>query len=62
LTWTAGERIVSVDGTPTPTSMRLGTAVASLRPGERVSIGFSRQTGARSRLVLTVGQYPGTAA
>jgi hypothetical protein len=43
-------------------SSQLGTADASLRSGQRVSVGLSRQSGARGSLVLTVGLYPGTAA
>ena len=56
-----GERIVSINGTQTPSSNQLGTALAGLKPGQTVSVGISRQNGTKGSLSLTLGQYPGTA-
>jgi putative serine protease PepD len=57
----AGERIISVNGSATPSPTQLGTAIAGLKPGQTVAIGFSQQNGAKGKLSLTLGQYPGTA-
>jgi putative serine protease PepD len=57
----AGERITSVNGTATPSSQQLGAVIAGMKPGQRVKIGFTRQSGVRGTLDLTLGEYPGTA-
>jgi putative serine protease PepD len=56
----AGERILTVNGAATPSSNQLGTIIAGLKPGQKVSVGFSRQNGAKGSLSLTLGQYPNT--
>jgi putative serine protease PepD len=58
----AGERITSLNGAATPSSTQLGTALAPLKPGQQVKVGFVRQDGSKGTVQLTLGQYPGTNA
>src|SRR6185437_8207943 len=54
----AGDVIVSIDGTPTPTSDDLGTILATHRPGQTVTLKVTRQSGATVELKVTLGEYP----
>jgi S1-C subfamily serine protease len=55
----AGDVIVAVDGTPTPTSDDLGTFLATRKPGQTVTLKVQRQSGATAQLKVTLGEYPG---
>jgi S1-C subfamily serine protease len=57
----AGERITSLNHTSTPSSQQLGAAIAGLKPGQKVSVGFARQNGTTGSLQLVLGEYPSTA-
>ncbi len=57
-----GELITAVNGTPTPTSTELGTALAGLKPGQAITIKYRTQSGTTGSVHLTLGQYPGGAA
>ncbi len=54
-----GQLITALNGTPTPTSSELGTALAGLKPGQKVTIKLRSQSGATSTVQLTLDQYPG---
>jgi putative serine protease PepD len=54
-----GDVITSVNGTPTPTTDVLGTALAGLHPDQAVKIGLTKQSGAKTTVTVTLGQYPG---
>jgi S1-C subfamily serine protease len=56
----AGDRIVSVDGTPTPTTATLSVTLAALKPGQRVPVTVASQSGARTTVQVTLGTYPGS--
>jgi S1-C subfamily serine protease len=56
----AGELIVSVAGTPTPTTDALAAALAGLRPGQRTTVGVVAPDGARRSVRVTLGQLPAT--
>jgi len=56
----AGELITAVDGTATPTSDVLGSVLAGLKPGESVTVKFTRQAGTSGSVQLTLGQYLAT--
>ena len=51
--------IVSVDGTPTPTAVALSVVLAGLKPGQRVPVEVRRQSGATTKLDVTLGTLPG---
>jgi putative serine protease PepD len=55
----AGDIIVSVAGTSTPTTTALGVVLARLKPGQTVKVVVQTQTGSRKTLQVTLGQYPG---
>jgi len=55
----AGDVIVAVDGTPTPTSDDLGTLLAAHKPGQTVTLKVVRQSGATTQIKVTLGEYPG---
>jgi putative serine protease PepD len=57
----AGDMITSVNATKTPTSTQLGTALAALKPGQTVTVRFSRQNGSGGSVQLTLGEFPGGA-
>jgi S1-C subfamily serine protease len=58
----AGERITALNGTSTPTSDELGTALAGLKPGQTVKLEVAGQSGTSSSVQLTLGQYPGSSS
>jgi putative serine protease PepD len=54
-----GDVIVSVDGTPTPTTAALAAVLVELKPGQKVSVVTTHQNGAKTTLQVTLGTYPG---
>jgi S1-C subfamily serine protease len=56
----AGDVIVSVDGTPTSTTAALSALLATLKPGQKVSVVVKHQNGAKSSVQVTLGTYPGS--
>jgi S1-C subfamily serine protease len=56
----AGEVIMAVDGTPTPTITALTAELAELKPGQKVSVAVRRQSGTKTTLHVTLGTYPGS--
>jgi putative serine protease PepD len=57
---TVGDVIVSVDGTPTPTTGALSSLLAELKPGQKVPIVVRHQSGTKTTLQATLGTYPGS--
>jgi putative serine protease PepD len=55
-----GDVIVSVDGTPTPTTGALSTVLAGLKPGQKVPVVVKHQSGTKTTLQVTVASYPGS--
>ena len=55
----ADEVIVSVNGVRTPTTTALAEALASLKPGQKVTVEIQRPDGARKTVTITLGQLPG---
>jgi len=55
----AGDRITSLNGTKTPSSNELSTALAGLKPGQTVKVVVVHQGGKSATLDLTLGEYPG---
>jgi S1-C subfamily serine protease len=55
----AGDRITSLNGTKTPTSTELSTALAGLKPGQTVKVTVVHQGGSTTTVNLTLGEYPG---
>jgi S1-C subfamily serine protease len=55
-----GDRILSVDRNPTPTTASLSGVVADLRPGQRVAVAVRSQTGATATRQVTLGTFPGS--
>ena len=55
----AGDRITSLNGTKTPTSTDLSTALAGLKPGQSVKVVVVHQSGGTTTVNLTLGEYPG---
>src|SRR3569833_1234143 len=51
----ADEVIVSVNGVRTPTTTALAEALASLKPGQKVTVEIQRPDGARKTVTLTLG-------
>jgi S1-C subfamily serine protease len=58
----AGDRVTSLNGTKTPTSTDLSTALAGLKPGQTVKVVVVHQNGKTGTLDLTLGEYPGAAS
>lgn len=55
----AGELIRSVGGHKTTSAEALAVALASMTPGQRVSVKVMKPTGATTTYKVTLGQYPG---
>src|SRR5215831_1607986 len=55
----AGDRITSLNGTKTPSSTELSTALAGLKPGQTVKVTVVHQGGGTTTVNLTLGEYPG---
>jgi putative serine protease PepD len=56
----AGEVILTVGGKPTPTTSQLITALAGLKPGQKVYVALRSQSGARLTRQVTLATYPGS--
>jgi S1-C subfamily serine protease len=56
---TAGDRIVSVAGKPTPTADDLATVLTGLKPGQRVPVELQRPNGGRKTVQIKLGESPG---
>ena len=54
-----GEVIVSVAGKLTRTTDELSAVLATLKPGQKVTVVVARQSGGKATLRVTLGQYPG---
>jgi S1-C subfamily serine protease len=52
--------ISAVNGKATPTSADLGTVLASVKPGQTVTVTFVRQSGASGTAKVTLGEFPGS--
>ncbi len=52
-----GELITAVNGTATPSSDVLGSVLAALKPGQSVTVKYTRQAGTSGSVQLTLGQY-----
>jgi S1-C subfamily serine protease len=55
-----GDVIVSVDGTPTPTTAALSARLAGLKPGQKVAVVVKHQNGTKTTLQVTLATYPGS--
>jgi putative serine protease PepD len=55
-----GEVIVSIAGRPVSSPVDVAEALATLRPGQTVTVGITRPDGASTTVKVTVGQYPGS--
>jgi putative serine protease PepD len=53
-----GDVITAVDGKPTATSTDLGAVLAGLHPGQTVKVALTRQSGTKTTVDVTLGQYP----
>jgi S1-C subfamily serine protease len=54
----AGDVIVAVAGTATPTSDELGTVLARPRPGQTVKVRIARQNGTTRTVEVKLGEFP----
>ncbi|MEI8104481.1 MAG: trypsin-like peptidase domain-containing protein [Actinomycetes bacterium] len=54
-----GQLITAINGTATPTSTELGTALAALKPGQVITIAYRTQAGTVGSVKLTLGEFPG---
>jgi putative serine protease PepD len=55
-----GDRIVAVNGTPTPTTVALAAAIARLAPGTPAKVKVVEPDGKTKTATVTLGQYPGS--
>jgi S1-C subfamily serine protease len=55
----AGEIIVEVNGTPTPTASDLTGALANLSPGQKATVKVKRSDGSTASVSVTLGTLPG---
>jgi S1-C subfamily serine protease len=55
-----GDHIVSINGQPVTSPVDVAGVLATLKPGQTVSIGLVKQDGSTVTVKVTVGQYPGT--
>jgi putative serine protease PepD len=53
-----GDVITALNGDRTPTSTELGTVLAALKPGQTVTISYTRQGGGSATTKLTLGEFP----
>ncbi|GAA2906371.1 trypsin-like peptidase domain-containing protein [Streptosporangium fragile] len=54
-----GDVIVSVDGTPTPTTQDLAEVLATLRPGDEAKVEVRRSDGSTATVAVTLDELPG---
>jgi putative serine protease PepD len=57
-----GDVITSIAGQPISSPVDVAEALATLRPGETVTIGITRRDRSPATVKVTLGQYPGTGA
>lgn len=57
---TAGDVILSVNGSATPAPDDLSAVLARLEPGQSVPVRLAHQSGATGSVTVTLGQYPGS--
>jgi len=55
----AGDVIVSIAGKPTSSTTGLSEVLATLKPGQRVSVRIVRQDGTKATVQVTLGELPG---
>jgi S1-C subfamily serine protease len=55
-----GDRIVSINGQPVGNPSDVAQMLATLKPGQTVSIGLIRQDGSSATVKVPLGQYPGS--
>ncbi|GAA4206228.1 trypsin-like peptidase domain-containing protein [Streptosporangium oxazolinicum] len=55
----AGDLIVSVNGTPTPSTQELSTVLAQLKPGEDAKVEILRPDGSTTTVVVPLEELPG---
>ena len=55
-----GNVVTAINGSPTPTTSDLSTVVATLKPGQKVNVKITRQSGTTATVSLTLGTYPGS--
>ena len=53
-----GDVIVAVNGQPTPTPEDLQTALATLRPGQKVPVEVVSPNGQKRKVTVTLGEFP----
>jgi putative serine protease PepD len=53
------DAIISVNGVRTPTTTALAETLATLKPGQRVSVEIQHPDGGRATAMVTLGQLPG---
>jgi S1-C subfamily serine protease len=56
----AGDVITKVNGTATPDTQTLATVLATLHPGQQVSLSVTKADGSNTTIHVTLGQLPGT--
>jgi S1-C subfamily serine protease len=54
-----GDVIVAVAGKPTPTTEQLALVLATLKPGQSVSVKVVRRSGQQATLTVKLGTAPG---
>jgi putative serine protease PepD len=53
-----GDVITAINGTPTPTSDDLGTALAAFKPGQTIKLTLTHQGGTTGTVGVTLGELP----
>lgn len=53
-----GDSIDTIDGTPVASADDLATALARLRPGQKVELSLTRSDGSTSTKTVTLGELP----
>jgi S1-C subfamily serine protease len=53
-----GDVIKSIDGKPTPSLDDLGAVLASLKPGQTVTVKVTHQSGTAASVKVTLGEFP----
>lgn len=54
----AGDLILSVNGTATPTQTALSSVLANMKPGDVVTIEIQKQDGSKEQVKVTLGELP----
>jgi S1-C subfamily serine protease len=56
----SGEVITAIGGQPVSSAADVSDLLATLRPGQTVSVSLATARGSRVTLKVTLGQYPGS--